>query len=222
MNNKSRKIIAIISLAGCCVSLVLILILSALDQNYKPVTMALSVLGGVNGIRGIIFNSSLALFGALLINFSVGLHQTINSGKGSKMGPIMTAIGGLGMIGAALFHCDAGCANILIDLTPTGAAHIYITIIAGTLLTFSPFLIYARLKKDIEWRQYQLPTLVCGLLIFFPNVIFWINHFTAIGSSVGNIMQKIPIFFLLLWVGVMSEKMWRLSNQHSTINTSPN
>src|SRR3989338_4146979 len=50
MNNKSRKIIAFTSLAGCCISLVLILILSALDQNYNPVTMALSALGGVNGV----------------------------------------------------------------------------------------------------------------------------------------------------------------------------
>ena len=218
MNNKSRKIIAIINLAGCCVSLVLILILSALDQNYNPVTMALSALGGVNGVRGIIFNIALALFGILLINFSVGLHQTINNGKGSKMGPVMTAIGGLGMIGAALFHCDAGCANILLRMTLAGAAHIYLTIIAGTILALSPFFILARLQKDIEWRGYQLFTLMCGVLIFIPNVIFWINHFMTNGSLVGSIMQKISIFFLLLWVGVMSGKMWRLPNRSSVIN----
>jgi hypothetical membrane protein len=112
--------------------------------------MALSALGGVYGIRGIIFNSGLALFGILLINFSIGLHQTINNGMGSKMGPIMTAIGGLGMIGAAIFHCDAGCANILLRMTLTGAAHIYLTIIAGTILALSLFLFSQDYRKTLN------------------------------------------------------------------------
>ena len=87
-------------LAGLVVPIfyiVLVSILGQLESGFSHRTDMMSILGGVEGIRGLLFNIGVAITGFLLIAFSFGLHQSINNGTGSKIGPILIALGGVGM-----------------------------------------------------------------------------------------------------------------------------
>lgn len=142
--------------------------LSKLEPGYSHMSEMMSILGGVEGVRGIAFNAGVALIGALVIAFGTGLHRSIT--EGSKIGPALIVLGGLGLIGAAVFHCNGGCANV-IARTSVGIMHILSAFIAGMSLAVSPFFIFARIRKDAQWKNYTWFTLVIGILANIPGLI---------------------------------------------------
>ena len=102
----------------------LVLVLGWLEPGYEHRTQTISVLGGVGGIRGLLFNLGTVLTGLLLIAFAIGLDRGIGGGEGSKVGPILIILGGAGMLGSAVFHCNLECTNILKSPTLAGRLHI--------------------------------------------------------------------------------------------------
>ena len=54
----------------------LVAVLSKLESGYSNKTQMMSVLGGVPGIRGLIFNLGLSITGILIVVFAFGLHKS--------------------------------------------------------------------------------------------------------------------------------------------------
>lgn len=161
-------------------------------------TDMMSILGGVRGMRGVVFNTGIALTGTMLIAFAIGVHSYIS--KGSAIGPLFIALGGIGLIGSAVFHCNEGCTNILKSPDYIGILHSITSFIAGFCLAFAPIVIFPRLKKDAQLRSFAWFTLAMGILANIPGLIFWLSFFTVRMSSWEGLIQRLGIFIPLIWI----------------------
>ncbi len=213
MDNKVKNKIVYFSLSGVIAPLlfiILVLGLGMLEPGYNHLTQMMSILGGVEGVRGITFNAGVALIGILIIASGVGLHKSISNG--SRIGPVMIVVGGLGLIGSAIFHCNVDCANV-ISQTFVGIMHILCAFIAGMNLAVSPFFIFLRIHKDPVWKDYRWFTLAMGIFANIPGVMLWVSFFTTRMPEIEGLIQRLGIVFPLIWMGVMSFKMLQLSQK---------
>jgi len=188
----------------------LVIILGLLEPGYSHMTKTMSVLGGVGGIRGFIFNLGIPFVGILIILFAIGLHKSVNRGKGSKIGPTLLVLGGLGLIISGIFHCNLNCTNVLLETNFIGIMHMLFAFLAGMCLGISPFFIFARLRKDPQWKKYSKFTLITGIMANVPGIIFWITLATVRFPAIEGLIQRAGIVFVFIWIGVMSLKMLKL------------
>jgi hypothetical membrane protein len=212
---KNKKIDLYLAISGILVPIFylgLVIILGLLEPGYSHMTKMMSILGGVGGIRGLAFNIGVSIVGILIIAFSIELHRSINKGRGSKIGPGLIILGGVGLIGSCIFHCDLGCANFIVERNFIGTMHALTAFIGGLGLGISPFFIFARLRKDPQWKNYKWFTLIMGILSNIPAVVLWVTVFT-IGApkEIGGMIQRLSLIFPLIWIGMMSYRMLQLS-----------
>ena len=68
--------------------------------------------------------------------------------------------------------------------------HALTAFIGGLGLGISPFFIFARLRKDPQWKNYKWFTLIMGILTNIPAVVLWVTIFT-IGApkEIGGMMS---------------------------------
>ena len=189
--------------------LVLVLTLGSLEQGFSHRTDMMSMLGGVEGIRGLLFNLGVILTGMLLIVFAYGLHQSLNRGAGSKVGPILITLGGVGMFSSGIFSCDVNCANVIESKTLVGGLHMLSAFVAGSCLALSPFFIYFRMKQDKLWEKYRSFTLSMGVFANLPGVVLWVSMFTTRLPEWEGIIQRLGLLFPLIWIFVLSlRQLW--------------
>jgi len=203
----SSGIVAPILFAG------LLIILGLLESGYSHRTETMSVLGGVGGWRGAAFNVGIALVGLLLIGFAIGLHRGIGEGAGSKVGPILLVLGGVGLVGSAIFHCNQGCTNVLKSPTLAGRMHIVTSFLTGFCLSIAPFAIFVKLRNDQRWKNYRWFTLAMGILANLPGLTLWISFFTTRIPEWEGLIQRLGIVFPLLWIEVIAIRLLSLNGQ---------
>lgn len=94
---------------------IMIISLGNLEPGFSHLSMPMSILDGVVGVRGQIFNYGVAITGMfIIVFFASGLRRRLPEKIASKVGFALLVIGGLGLAGAGYFHCNEGCRNILI------------------------------------------------------------------------------------------------------------
>ncbi len=191
--------------------IVLVSILGQLESGFSHRTDMMSILGGVEGIRGLLFNIGVAITGFLLIAFSFGLHQSINNGTGSKIGPILIALSGVGMFGSAFFSCNVNCVNVIESRTIIGIMHMLSAFVAGACLAISPFFIFFRMKQDQLWKKYKSFTLTMGVLANIPGVVLWASLFTSRIPEWEGVIQRLGLLFPLIWIFVLALQQLRLN-----------
>lgn len=202
-----KKLISYSALAGNVAPIfyvVLVIVLGLLESGFSHRTDMMSILGGVEGIRGLIFNVGVVITGLLLIVFAFGLHQSINKGVGSRTGPILIVLAGVGLFGAAIFSCNVNCTNVIETKTVIGILHMLSSFVAGLCLAISPFFIFFRMKKDTRWKKYRSFTLSIGVLSNLPGVVLWISIFTTRIPEWEGIIQRLGLLFPLIWIFVLS------------------
>jgi hypothetical membrane protein len=204
---KKEKLQAIAGIIAPVIYFSIVIILGLLEPGYSHMTKTMSILGGVGGIRGLTFNFGISLVGILIILFAKGLHKSINGGKGSKVGPILIVLGGIGLIASGIFHCNLNCTNIFIENNFIGSMHILSAFIAGMCLSIAPFFIFVRLKKDPVWKKYTHLTLITGIISNIPGIILWITFATTRLPAIEGLIQRLGIVFVLIWIGIMGLKM---------------
>ena len=182
----------------------LVMILGALEPGYSHLTKMMSVLGGVPGIRGFLFNSGISTIGFSIAFFAIGLHRELKRSIGSNAGPILMLIGSIGLILSGIFSCNENCVNIFIENTPVGTLHSVSSFIAGMGLSLAPFFIYARFIKDPFWKKFAAYTLITGFLANIPGIIFWITLFTARLPEIEGLIQRLGIVFVFIWIEVIA------------------
>jgi len=191
--------------------IVLVSTLGRLEPGFSHRTDMMSILGGVDGIRGLLFNIGIAITGLLLIAFAFGLHKSINKGVGSKIGPILVTLGGVGMFGSAIFSCNVNCVNVIESKTIIGVLHMLSAFVAGSCLAISPFFIFFRMKQDKLWKKYRNFTLAIGVLANLPGVVLWVSIFTTRIPEWDGVVQRLGLLFPLLWIFVLSLRQLRLN-----------
>jgi hypothetical protein len=140
------------------------------------------------------------------------LHQSINKGKGSKIGPTLIALAGVGLFGSAIFSCNVNCTNVIETKTIIGIIHMLSAFVAGSCLALSPFFMFFRMKHDNRWEKYRSFTLAIGVLSNLPGVVLWISIFTTRMPEWEGVIQRLGLFFPLIWIFVLSLRQLQLNN----------
>lgn len=211
--NQSQKWIAIAGIIAPVLYISMVIILGLLEPSYSQRTMMMSVLGGVQGWRGAIFNLGLVLIGILLIVFGFGLHRNINQGKGKRLGLVLLVIAGVGLMGSSYYHCDVGCVNVIQDPNFRGQMHMLFAFITGLSLAFCPLPFFFSMKQDSRWKNYRGVTLAAVILSNVPGIVMWITLFTTRLPEWEGIIQRLGLVFPLIWVEVMAIKLLRTSKE---------
>lgn len=202
--------------------LALILVLGALEPGYSHLTMTMSALGGVPGARGMAFNIGVAATGALIIAFAMGLRRRLPPGWPTQVGTICLVVGGAGFIGAALFHCNPGCVNVLKAPTFVGRAHMIMALAGGMFSAFAPFFFWASMRGDDRWRSFAAPTLMAGILANLPGGVFWITIATGHRLyAIEGLIQRLGFIFVLIWIALAATRLSQYA-RHNTENSPSN
>ena len=214
---KNRKKYLLVSLVGMLIPILyisLIIILGALQPRYNHITMMLSPLGGVGGIRGDIFNIGVGTTGGLIILFAIGLNRAVNQSKARLKGVFLFILGGLGLIGAAIMNCNQGCV-IDISQDPIRALHGIFAFIASISLMFAPLSFYSHFKQDPQWEKLAAFTLTMVILSTISNILFWIMFITKTLPNILGLLQRLQFLFVLIWIGVSSMVLLLALNRNS-------
>jgi hypothetical membrane protein len=142
-----RKYFAIAGILAPILWFSLVIILGALEPGYSHMTKMMSILGGIEGIRGFIFNTGISTVGVLIILFAIGLYREFGGKDKPKIGTTLLILGGIGLIFSGIFSCDLNCNNAMIEKDFTGIMHMLFAFIAGMGLSISPFLFLENLRK---------------------------------------------------------------------------
>ena len=181
--------------------LVLITVLGALEPGFSHRTSLMSVLGGVPGVRGTLFNVGVAATGSLVIAFGVGLGRQLHTSGPARAGVGLLLVGGLGMIGAGLFHCNEGCRNILAESDLVGRLHIVTSLLAGMGTGLAPLFLWAAMRRSARWTRTAGPTLVAAILANLTGVTFWVTLAAGLRlTSVEGLIQRAGLVVVLLWM----------------------
>lgn len=209
--NRSNKWAAIAGITSPILYIGMVIILGLFEPGYNQRTMMMSILGGVPGWRGDVFNLGLVLIGCLLIGFGIGLYRSIDSPKGKRFGLVLMVIASIGLIGSGYFHCETGCVNIIDEPDFRGQMHMLFAFIAGLGLAFSPLPFYFSMKHDPKWKNARGITLAAVILSNIPGITMWITIFTTRLPEWEGLIQRLGLIFPLIWVEMMALKLSRMS-----------
>lgn len=191
--------------------LVLITTLGALEPGFSHLTTPMSLLGGVPGGRGLIFNLGVATTGVLIIIFGIGLWRQLPARIPTRIGFGLVVLGGLGLIVAGYFHCNEGCRNILTEPDLVGRLHLITSLLAGMGTALAPFFFSVAMRHSNNWQSYALPTLLVAILANLPGITFWLTIFTGYRlESIEGLIQRLGFIIVLIWIFFIAAKMWQL------------
>jgi len=210
MNDILIRITIIAGLLAAPLYFTLVITLGALEPGYSHLTMPMSILGGIPGPRGLLFNMGVASTGMLVIAFGLGLLQKLPPKTSAKIGCGLLVIGGLGLMGAAYFHCNQGCQNILVEPDLVGRLHIITSFLAGMGTGLAPLFFWASMRGSEQWRSFASPTLLMGLLANLPGITLWITLFTGYRLlSIEGLIQRLGFMFVLVWIFIAAMVLLR-------------
>ncbi len=187
----------------------LIFALGALEPGFSHITMPMSMLGGVTGVRGLVFNAGVATTGILVIVFAFGLHRQLPLKITKVFGFGLLVFGGLGLIGAGYFHCNEGCRNISFEPDIVGQIHIVTSLLAGMSIGIAPFFMWAAMRGHEKWQRLVLPTLAAAVLANLPGMTFWVTFLTGYRMpSIEGLIQRLGLMFVLVWMFYVALHLW--------------
>jgi len=208
---KHQKNLAFAGIIAPILYLSQVIILGLLEPGFNQRTMMMSVLGGIPGWRGAAFNLGLILIAVLLFLFGRGLNMVFKPKKSSRLGLILLAAAGIGLVGSSYFHCEVGCVNILAEPDFRGQMHMLFAFIAGLSLAFSPLPFYFSMKGDANWKAYRGWTLIAVILSNIPGIVMWVSLFTTRIPQWEGLIQRLGLLFPLIWVEVTGLKLLKIT-----------
>lgn len=206
---KTKRVLSIAGIAAPIIFFVLVITLGALEPGYSHLSNMMSVLGGVQGIRGFLLNAGIVTTGLLVIVFAAGLQRSSRDGGRSKVGMILLIFGGIGLGLSGVFACNEGCTNVIKEPNTIGTIHMLMAFVAGMCLSISPLFFYGRLRKSATWKRYAALTLGAGIAANIPGIVFWVTMATTRLPGVEGLIQRLGIVFVFIWIEVMAWKMLR-------------
>jgi len=215
---KNRKIYLLVSLVGMLIPISyvsLLIVMGVLVPGYNHMRQMLSILGGIGGFRGDLFNIGVGTMGGLIILFAIGFNRAVNQSKASLKTVFLFILGGLGLIGSAIMNCNRGC---IIDLSqdPIRALHGIFAFIASLSLTFAPLPFYSHFKQDPQWEKLATFTLTTVILSIITTILFYIAFVTNTLPNILGLIQRLQFLFGLIWIGVSSMVLLLALNRNSS------
>jgi hypothetical protein len=139
-----------------------------LQPDYSHIRDDISSLFAVDAPNKRLIQSLIITSSVLLFAFYFGLHEGINDGRGSIVGPILFLTSSvLGILVALFFPLDAGGEII----TLRGNMHLILVIGSGILTIAGMVALWFRLQLDVIWGAFATYTLISAIISFILVII---------------------------------------------------
>jgi hypothetical membrane protein len=145
--------------------------------------------------------------GIVIFIYSFVLYNNLEKNWSLRIGIVLLIIAGISMVLVGFFPCDAGC----VDITETGRMHTLtatipaITMPTGMLFFISPM--KTDKKWESKWWQITVILAVTSLLLAPLGMLENID-------AIQGFTQRFGITFPLLWMGLISIKIFKLQNKN--------
>ena len=172
----------------------------SLQSDYSHIRDDISSLFAIGAPNKRLTQSFNIISSVLLFIFYIGLHEGINDGGGSMVGPILFLISSiLGMLVALFFPLDAG-GEIK---TLRGKMHLILVAASGILTITGMIALWFRLQLVAAWSVFALYSLISGvvsLILVIISSIFVTSKYRGILERIGVSPYEIYYFVLSLMV----------------------
>jgi hypothetical protein len=154
--------------------------------------------------------------GLLIIGFATGLRQTLCSGEGALLGPVMIAAAGAGLILAGIFVIDPSRgyppgtpAGLTIFPTLHGNLHIFFGAIPFFIgLPIACYALVRRIAGNSIWRGWARYSIDTGVLMLAFFVAFVI---AGMYGGPAGLFERVSITTGLVWIGLLSVRLLNIA-----------
>ena len=172
----------------------------SLDSDYSHIRDDISSLFAIGAPNRRLAQSFIITSSVLLFIFYLGLHEGINDGGGSIIGPILFLISSiLGILVALFFPLDVG-GEIK---TYRGKMHLILVISSGILTIAGMVALWFRLQFVAAWSAfaaYSLISAITSLILIIISGIFATGKYRGIIERFGVTPYELYYFVLSLMV----------------------
>ena len=194
------QILAICGMLSPIVYTAMWIYVGSLDSEYNHIRDDISSLFAVGAPNKRLAQSLIIVSSVLLFVFYIGLHEGINDGGGSIVGPILLIISSiLGELVAFFFPLDVG-GEIK---TYKGKMHIILVVASGILTITGMVLLWLRLQSVAVWSAFATFSLVSAILsaiLIIISGIFATGKYRGILERIGVTPYQLYYFVLGLMV----------------------
>ena len=172
----------------------------SLDSDYSHIRDDISSLFAIGAPNRRLAQSFIITSSVLLFIFYLGLHEGINDGGGSIIGPILFLISSiLGVLVALFFPLDVG-GEIK---TYRGKMHIILVISSGILTIAGMVALWFRLQLVAAWSAFAIFSIIsaiASLILIIISGIFATGKYRGIIERLGVSPYELYYFVLSLMV----------------------
>ncbi len=171
-----------------------------LQSDYSHIKNDISSLFAVGAPNKRLMQSFIIISSVLLFLFYIGLHEGLNDGGSSIVGPLLFLIGSvLGILIAFFFPLDVGGEIV----TWRGKMHLTLVIIMGVLTIAGMIALWFRLNMIPNWSTfatYSLVSAILALILLIISGIFIKGKYRGLLERLGVTPFQLYYFILPLMV----------------------
>lgn len=171
-----------------------------LQPDYSHIRDDISSLFAVNAPNRRLMQSFITASSVLLFTFYMGLHQGINNGSGSVVGPLLFLTSSvLGILVALFFPLDAGGQIV----TLRGKMHLTLVVGSGLLTIAGMVALWFRLQLVEVWSAfatYSLVSAIVSVTLIITSAVFIKSKYRGLLERLGVYPYQLYYFTLSLMV----------------------
>lgn len=191
------QILAICGILSPIVYTVMWILGGILQPDYSHIRDDISSLFAVSAPNKGLMQSFIITSSVLLFVFYIGLHEGLNDGGGSIVGPILFLTSGvLGLLVALFFPLDAGGEII----TLRGKMHLILVIGSGLLTIAGMVALWFRLQLVEVWSAFATYSLISAIV----SIILVIISGIFIKSKYRGLLERLGVYPYQLYYFVLS------------------
>ena len=194
------QILAICGMISPIVYTAMWILCGSLQSDYSHIRNDISSLFAVGAPNKRLSQAFIITSSILLFLFYIGLHEGINDGGGSIVGPILFLISSiLGVLVALFFPLDAG-GEIK---TLRGKMHLILVAASGILTIAGMVALWFRLQLVAVWSAfatYSLISAIVSLILIIISGIFATSNYRGLLERIGVSPYQLYYFVLSLMV----------------------
>lgn len=165
------QILAICGMASPILYTLMWIVGGIIRPEYSHIRDDISSLMAVGAPRKRLFDAFIITSSLLLFVFYLGVHEGINNGQGSIIGPLLLVVSSMfGICVALFFPLDAGGEFI----TLRGKMHIVFIVASGLFTIAGMIALWLRLESVEGWQTFAvyslLSAIVCTILVIISGI----------------------------------------------------
>jgi hypothetical membrane protein len=191
------------------------LVLGAARAGYEPLRHPVSSLE--IGDSGWTQRLNFLVTGVLVVAFSAGLRTALRPLGGSRWGPNLVALAGVGLFTAGLFVADPfngyppGTPLVPVDRTVPGALHDAVSSLFFFALPAACLVLARRFHAWGQplWARYSIGTAL-AFIVFFALTALGLQQVGGL-EAIAGLLQRITIMIGLGWISLLAARITRKS-----------